>query len=122
MFSLSKTNLADTAVEAIREEILKRRWAVGEKLPNEATLSAMLSVSRGTVREAVRVLVSQGFLETRQGSGTYVLSTVDATRPLTGPEGRLTELRLPSATWPHRFARERSWTFASTRSPTAETA
>ena len=83
MRSLSKTNLADTAVEAIRTEILERRWALGEKLPNEATLSAMLSVSRGTVREAVRVLVSQGYLETRQGSGTYVLSTADATRPLT---------------------------------------
>ncbi|MGQ3210142.1 FadR/GntR family transcriptional regulator [Shinella sp.] len=83
MFSLSKTNLADTAVEAIRDEILKRRWAVGEKLPNEATLSAMLSVSRGTVREAVRVLASQGYLETRQGSGTYVLSAADSTRPLT---------------------------------------
>ena len=83
MRSLSKTNLADTAVEAIRTEILERRWALGEKLPNEATLSAMLSVSRGTVREAVRVLVSQGYLETRQGSGTYVLSTADAGRPLT---------------------------------------
>lgn len=83
MHSLSKTNLADTAVEAIRTEILERRWAVGDKLPNEAALSAMLGVSRGTVREAVRVLVSQGYLETRQGSGTYVLSTADTTRPLT---------------------------------------
>ncbi|APG93663.1 FadR/GntR family transcriptional regulator [Sinorhizobium americanum] len=27
---------------------------------------------RGTIREAVRVLVSEGLLETRQGSGTYV--------------------------------------------------
>jgi DNA-binding FadR family transcriptional regulator len=80
---LNKTNLADTATEAIRNEILAKRWAVGEKLPNEASLSAMLSVSRGTVREAVRVLVSQGFLETRQGSGTYVLSTTDSSRPLT---------------------------------------
>ncbi|WP_411034325.1 FadR/GntR family transcriptional regulator [Shinella sp. BYT-45] len=83
MHSLSKTNLADTAVEAIRAEILKRRWTIGEKLPNEAALSAMLSVSRGTVREAVRVLVSQGYLETRQGSGTYVRSTADTTGPLT---------------------------------------
>ena len=83
MHSLSKTNLADTAAEAIRAEILARRWTIGEKLPNEATLSTMLSVSRGTVREAVRVLVSQGILETRQGSGTYVLSTADTTRPLT---------------------------------------
>ena len=83
MHSLSKTNLADSAVTAIREEILKHRWAVGEKLPNEATLSAMLSVSRGTVREAVRVLAAQGFLETRQGSGTYVLSVIDTAAPLT---------------------------------------
>jgi len=83
MQPLNKTNLADTATEAIRSEILAKRWAVGEKLPNEASLSAMLSVSRGTVREAVRVLVSQGLLETRQGSGTYVLSTTDSSRPLT---------------------------------------
>ena len=83
MHPLNKTNLADTAVEAIRSEIQNRRWAIGEKLPNEATLSAMLSVSRGTVREAVRVLVSQGYLETRQGSGTYVRSAADTARPLT---------------------------------------
>ncbi|OWV68920.1 GntR family transcriptional regulator [Rhizobium sp. R339] len=83
MQALSKTNLADEAIEAIRSDILGKRWAVGDKLPNEASLSAMLSVSRGTVREAVRVLVSQGYLETRQGSGTYVRSTSDAGRPLT---------------------------------------
>lgn len=83
MRAISRTNLADEAIEAIRSDILSKRWAVGDKLPNEATLSAMLSVSRGTVREAVRVLVSQGYLETRQGSGTYVRSTRDAGRPLT---------------------------------------
>ena len=41
MQPLNKTNLADTATEAIRSEIFAKRWAVGEKLPNEATLSAM---------------------------------------------------------------------------------
>lgn len=82
MRALTKTTLADTAVEAIRSEILARRWLIGEKLPNEASLSAMLSVSRGTIREAVRVLASQGYLETRQGSGTYVRSTADFGRPL----------------------------------------
>ncbi|MBB3352062.1 GntR family transcriptional regulator [Rhizobium sp. L9] len=83
MQALRKTNLADGAIEAIRNDIVGKRWAVGDKLPNEASLSATLSVSRGTVREAVRVLVSQGYLETRQGSGTYVRSTNDAGRPLT---------------------------------------
>ena len=83
MQSLAKTSLVDSAAEAIRAEIVGNRWSVGEKLPNEAQLSAQLSISRGTVREAVRVLVSQGYLETRQGSGTYVLSAVDTVSPLT---------------------------------------
>jgi DNA-binding FadR family transcriptional regulator len=73
-----RTNLADTAIQNIRAEITANRWQVGERIPNEATLADMLGVSRGTVREAVRVLVSQGILETRQGSGTYVRSAIDA--------------------------------------------
>jgi DNA-binding FadR family transcriptional regulator len=82
MQPLARTNLAENAVESIRAEIVAKRWALGERLPNEATLSSMLSVSRGTVREAVRVLVAQGYLETRQGSGTYLRSTIDPARSL----------------------------------------
>jgi len=73
-----RTNLTDTAILNIRTEITANRWHVGERIPNEATLADMLGISRGTVREAVRVLVSQGILETRQGSGTYVRSVIDA--------------------------------------------
>lgn len=72
-----RTNLADSAAASLRAEIAAGRWAVGERIPNEAALAGMLRVSRGTVREAVRALVSQGLLETRQGSGTYVLATAD---------------------------------------------
>lgn len=78
----SRTNLTDSAAESLRAEILGGRWSVGTRIPNEATLSGQLSVSRGTVREAVRALVSQGLLETRQGSGTYVRSAVDPTAAL----------------------------------------
>ncbi len=83
MQTVRKSSLTHEAVQAIRGEIVAGRWAIGDKLPNEAGLSATLSVSRGTVREAVRVLVAQGFLETRQGSGTYVLSVTDPTETLT---------------------------------------
>jgi DNA-binding FadR family transcriptional regulator len=71
-----RSNLADNAVSNIRAEIVAKRWQVGERIPNETTLADMLGVSRGTVREAVRVLVAQGFLDTRQGSGTYVQSVI----------------------------------------------
>jgi DNA-binding FadR family transcriptional regulator len=73
----TRTNLADSAADSLRGEIVSGHWPVGNRIPNEAALSEMLAVSRGTVREAVRALVSQGLLETRQGSGTYVRSTVD---------------------------------------------
>ena len=46
--------------------------AVGDRLPPERRLAEMFSVSRNTVREAIRALSEQGQLESRQGSGTYV--------------------------------------------------
>ncbi|WP_114213958.1 FadR/GntR family transcriptional regulator [Ochrobactrum sp. 3-3] len=82
MKALSRKSLTDAAMQSLRTEITSGRWAVGDRLPNEAALSAKLGVSRGTVREAVRALVAQGMLETRQGSGTYVRSTSDAAHSL----------------------------------------
>ncbi|MFC7065274.1 FadR/GntR family transcriptional regulator [Brucella rhizosphaerae] len=82
METLSRKSLADAVEQSIRAEITAGNWRVGEQLPNEASLSARLGVSRGTIREAVRTLVAQGMLETRQGSGTYVLSATDTTRSL----------------------------------------
>ncbi len=69
MQPVNRTNLADSAAENLRAEIVSGRWGVGDRIPNETVLTELLSVSRGTVREAVRVLVSQGLLDTRQGSG-----------------------------------------------------
>jgi DNA-binding FadR family transcriptional regulator len=78
----TRTNLTDSAAESLRAEIIGGRWGLGERIPNEAALAELLSVSRGTVREAVRMLVSQGLLDTRQGSGTYVRSAIDSSAAL----------------------------------------
>ena len=47
---------------------------IGDRLPNEADLAKMLKVSRTTVREALRVLTSEGLVETSRGTtgGTFV--------------------------------------------------
>jgi DNA-binding FadR family transcriptional regulator len=71
-------SLADGAADTLREALLAKRWAIGERIPTEAKLAEALGVSKGTLREAVRVLVAQGFLEVRQGSGTYVCKHFDA--------------------------------------------
>ena len=44
----------------------------GQKLPNEAELCQLFGVSRTTLREAVRSLAAQGYVEVRRGRGTFV--------------------------------------------------
>lgn len=75
---ISKGSLAETAIASLRSAIENGEWQVGDRLPVEAELSESLGISRNTVREAVRVLVHVGMLETRQGDGTYVRSRHDA--------------------------------------------
>ncbi|MDQ0587182.1 DNA-binding FadR family transcriptional regulator [Variovorax paradoxus] len=77
-----RTSLADSAANSIRAEIAAGRWAVGSRIPIEPQLAQLLGVSRGTVREAVKTLVSRGLLEVRQGSGTYVRSGFDPSASL----------------------------------------
>jgi GntR family transcriptional repressor for pyruvate dehydrogenase complex len=48
----------------------------GERLPTERDLASAFGVSRGVVREAVKVLGALGLVEARQGSGIYVLNDI----------------------------------------------
>lgn len=51
---------------------IEKRFSVGDKLPNELDLSEELSVSRTTLREAIRILVAYDILEIQRGKGTFV--------------------------------------------------
>lgn len=58
--------------DAIRAKISSGDYKVGEALPTEAQLREEFSVSRVTVRQAIKLLVENYELESKQGSGTYV--------------------------------------------------
>ena len=58
--------------DAIREKISSGEYKVGEALPTEAQLREVFSVSRVTVRQALKLLIENDELESVQGSGTYV--------------------------------------------------
>ncbi|SEP82785.1 FadR/GntR family transcriptional regulator [Microlunatus flavus] len=66
--------LTEAAIERVRHLIISGRLVPGERLPAEAELSAELGVSRSSLREAVRGLVTAGVLDVRRGDGTYVTS------------------------------------------------
>ena len=61
-----------TAAQLLRESILQGNFAPGQRIPPERDLALTYSVSRGSIREAIRGLVSLGILESKRGSGTYV--------------------------------------------------
>ncbi len=66
--------------DQLRELIMSGELARGERLPNEAVLARDFGVSRGTVREALRVLAAQNLIRTAKGAGggSFVtLPTVD---------------------------------------------
>ncbi len=64
--------LADVVRSDLRRAILSGEFPLGAKLPNEQQLCDRFSVSRVTIREAVRGLIEDGYVVRRQGSGTYV--------------------------------------------------
>ncbi|WP_448388383.1 FadR/GntR family transcriptional regulator [Microbacterium aurum] len=58
---------SDVLASTLRDQILSGQYAVGDSLPTERELIAYTQVSRTTVREALRILESQGFVEMRTG-------------------------------------------------------
>lgn len=62
-------NRPQAVAETIKEWIIARGLAPGDRLPQEHQLIAELRVSKGTVREALKVLETQGLIRTRTGPG-----------------------------------------------------
>lgn len=78
---ISVPKAAAVLADALREKILKGDLGAGVELPSERELGEQAGVSRATVREALRILESEGLIETRLGrrGGSSVL------RPGTAP-------------------------------------
>ncbi len=64
-------------VDQVQQMLLEGVLHKGDKLPSERDMSERFSVSRASVREALRALEIIGIVECRQGGGTYVRSSFD---------------------------------------------
>lgn len=58
--------------EAVVSRILSGAWHEGRRVPSENDLVRELGLSRMTAHRALRELTTEGWLERRQGAGTYV--------------------------------------------------
>ncbi|MEU7169450.1 GntR family transcriptional regulator [Streptomyces morookaense] len=60
--------------DGLRRAIDAEEYPVGARLPSESELAARYGVSRGTVRQAVAALTSEGMIGSRQGARRVVLA------------------------------------------------
>lgn len=76
-------NAFEDTVERLLQSVRLGVIAPGDSLPPERELATRLSVSRDTVREAIRSLAGAGYLEARRGryGGTFVLGNPGGTAP-----------------------------------------
>jgi DNA-binding FadR family transcriptional regulator len=65
-------NVHSQVADRIGISIVRGDIAVGEALPSEMQLCAMIDVSRTVVREAIRTLTGKGLVEARAKTGTRV--------------------------------------------------
>ncbi|MGN6425282.1 FCD domain-containing protein [uncultured Leifsonia sp.] len=68
--------LSETVADQLRQALDDGTYPAGSKLPTEAALTATMGVGRTTIREAMRILVNEGRVESRQGSGVYATGQV----------------------------------------------
>jgi GntR family transcriptional regulator, transcriptional repressor for pyruvate dehydrogenase complex len=100
---VSIPRLSDTIADQISELIVTQNLEEGTRLPSERLLAEQFGASRPTVSQAIRTLALKGLVESRRGSGAYVLrrqaapdSAGKSSLPSVNPENleQLVELRL----------------------------
>ncbi len=91
MIPIKRTDVFQTIIQHITHLLDSKQIKVGERLPSERELAEMLSVSRTSVRQALKVLESAGRIETRVGSGTFLTAPPEVSLSDTHSLSRLVE-------------------------------
>ena len=69
---ITPVRLYENVIEQIMNLIKNNELKPGDKLPPERELAAKLSISRGSLREAFRVLESRGLIKSKPGGGRFI--------------------------------------------------
>lgn len=75
MFTPKKRESAvDIVINSIKDLLIENKLVSGARLPCETDLATNLGVSRGSVREAIKILSAFGVVNVKVGDGTYIAS------------------------------------------------
>ena len=77
MDQIPRDNVADAVIRQLLNRMLDGRLKPGGKLPAENEMAAQIGVGRNSIREALKVLQALGFIERRQGSGSYIAESYE---------------------------------------------
>ena len=74
---IPRMSMVDMVVERIKKLLIEQKLKPGDMLPSENILAESLKVSRGSIREAMKILSAFGIVEIRRGDGTYITTSVN---------------------------------------------
>ncbi|MGC9341152.1 MAG: FadR/GntR family transcriptional regulator [Bacteroidales bacterium] len=77
MQSLKKQPITEQAVKVLNDYILNGNLKNGDYLPPEMELCKQLGIGRSSLREAVKILESQGMVRKRHGIGVMIVDESD---------------------------------------------
>ncbi len=74
--SYKKESSVEFVINSFKELLLTKKLRPGDSIPSETALAESLNVSRGTIREAMKILSAFGIIEIKRGDGTYIASSI----------------------------------------------
>lgn len=69
---LKRQPLAQKIIQEIKQALIREELRPGDKLPSEDQLCRKFSVSRISIREAIKMLSALGVVRVKHGDGTYI--------------------------------------------------
>jgi GntR family transcriptional repressor for pyruvate dehydrogenase complex len=73
---IKASKISDEVYNQIVSLISKGQLKPGDKIPSEREMASELGISRQSIREALNRAEVMGFIEVRQGEGSFILSSV----------------------------------------------
>ena len=78
MMPLAPVSRVRQVADALVDYVSRSGLKPGDRIPAERELMAALGVGRSTIREVIRHFQSLGVMETRKGSGTFLLKPISS--------------------------------------------